>query len=112
MAEGAREAYWILHLLSDLKISSGPILLLNDNTSAIALAQNPCFHERTKHIRKATHFIREAIANGFIVIQYVDTANMVADIMTKPLGRSLFEKHRDALNLKLLPHTDESGFPY
>jgi hypothetical protein len=35
-----------------------------DNKSAIAMAKNPIYHSRTKHIAIKHHFIREAIEEG------------------------------------------------
>jgi hypothetical protein len=43
-----------------------PIMLYADNISAIALAKNPEFHTRTKHIDVAYHFQRYYIRNGLI----------------------------------------------
>ena len=38
-----------------------PTTLFCDNKSAIAMARNPVFHNRTKHIELKHHFIHEAI---------------------------------------------------
>ena len=35
-----------------------------DNKSTIAMAKNPVFHGRTKHINIRLHFIRELVAKG------------------------------------------------
>ena len=63
------------------------------------LAENPQFHNRTKHIDIRYHFIRDTLAAGEIVLQYLPTADMVADIMTKPLPREKHEKHSGAMGL-------------
>jgi hypothetical protein len=67
-----------------------PIKLNADNTSAIALAKNPEFHTRTKHIDVAYHFQRYYIRNGLIQLHYIPTSDMVADGLTKPLNRQKF----------------------
>jgi hypothetical protein len=67
-----------------------PIMLNADNTSAIALAKNPEFHTRTKHIDVAYHFQRYYIKNGLIQLHYIPTSDMVADGLTKPLNKQKF----------------------
>ncbi|GJV31700.1 putative RNA-directed DNA polymerase [Tanacetum coccineum] len=56
---------WIVKVLNDLKINIAlPVPLYCDNKSAIQIANNPVFHERTKHFEVDVHFIREKIAKG------------------------------------------------
>jgi hypothetical protein len=53
------QALWLVRLLSDLLgKNTGVVELRVDNKSALALAKNPVFHERSKHIRVRYHFIR------------------------------------------------------
>ncbi|PKU78730.1 Retrovirus-related Pol polyprotein from transposon TNT 1-94 [Dendrobium catenatum] len=60
LATTASEVIWLRRLLADFRISSPqPTVIFCDNTSAIALANNPVFHARTKHIEVDCHFIRE-----------------------------------------------------
>ena len=62
LASAAKEAVWLRALLEEIEQGArGPTLLLEDNQSAIALARNAEFHERTKHIGVRYHFIREKI---------------------------------------------------
>jgi hypothetical protein len=65
--------------------------LLVDNKSAISLSKNPAFHERSKHIEIRYHFIRQAVEEGRIGIDYVRTNDQLADILTKALGRLIFQ---------------------
>ena len=43
------------------------------------------FHAHTKHIRVHQHFIRECVNEGSIELDYVPTADQVADILMKGL---------------------------
>ena len=70
-----------------------------DNKGPMKLAKNPQFHNHTKHIDIRYHFIRDTLAVGEIVLQYLPTADMVADIMTKPRPREKHEKHSGAMGL-------------
>ena len=58
-----------------------------DNQSTVALAKNPVLHDRSKHIDVKFHFLRDCVDGGQIVIEFVETARQLADVLTKPLGR-------------------------
>ncbi|GJW86918.1 putative RNA-directed DNA polymerase [Tanacetum coccineum] len=56
------EVIWILKFLKDLQIDNLlPVLLHCDNNSAIKIAANPVFHERTKNLEIDLHFVREKV---------------------------------------------------
>ena len=64
MALAADELYWLWMLLLELHVSpSSPPILWCDNIGAVALASNPMFHARTKHVQVDYHFIREKVMN-------------------------------------------------
>ena len=66
------------------------VQLMVDSKSALALAKNPVFHERSKHIRLRHHFIRSCLDEGSITASYINTTDQLADLLTKPLGRIKF----------------------
>lgn len=81
------ELTWILKVLYDLKIEKLlPVLVFCDNESAIKLALNPVFHEKTKHFEVDVHFVREKVAKGVIKIKKIESENQHADILTKSLS--------------------------
>jgi hypothetical protein len=61
-----------------------------DSKSALALAKNPVFHERSKHIRVRHHFIQGCLEKGSIKTGYINTKDQLVDLFTKPLGRIRF----------------------
>uniref|UniRef100_A0A803PDQ6 Reverse transcriptase Ty1/copia-type domain-containing protein n=1 Tax=Cannabis sativa TaxID=3483 RepID=A0A803PDQ6_CANSA len=62
LANAATEVQWLLSLLSELQISqSKPPVLWVDNQGVTALAANPVFHARCKHIEIDLHFVRDQI---------------------------------------------------
>jgi hypothetical protein len=94
-ASAAKEAMALKYQLeADFGYAPAPARLLGDNQAAIALAKNPIGSERSKHIDVRYHFIREKVDEGSVTIGYVPTADMVADLLTKPLPLPAFSKGR------------------
>uniref|UniRef100_A0A2N9I200 CCHC-type domain-containing protein n=1 Tax=Fagus sylvatica TaxID=28930 RepID=A0A2N9I200_FAGSY len=86
LASASAEVCWLRVLLRDLGIFiSAPPILWCDNVSALAIASNPVFHARTKHIEVDFHFIRERVLRKDLQVQFVSTADQLADIFTKGL---------------------------
>ncbi|KAM0019556.1 putative RNA-directed DNA polymerase [Helianthus debilis subsp. tardiflorus] len=81
------EIMWILNILKELNVSYDlPVKLCCDSQSAISIALNPVFHERTKHFEIDLHFLREKIADGVVTPEKVATEFQLADLFTKGLS--------------------------
>jgi hypothetical protein len=65
---------------------SKPLLLLLNNQSAIHVARNPEHHGRMKHLDLHFYWLRDVVVAGQIVIQYVPTVDLAADLLTKGLA--------------------------
>src|SRR5260370_24855787 len=76
-----------------------PTPLLMDNESTLALAKDPRFHARTKHINTRWHYIHECVDNSDIYLSYVNTNDNIANIFTKPLVAPAFLRLRSFLGL-------------
>ena len=61
-----------------------------DNVSALALASNPIFHARSKHIKVDYHFVREKLLNKDLVVEYISTSDQLADVFIKSLNSPRF----------------------
>jgi len=72
-----------------------PTKIYVDTSSAIALAKNPVFDDKSKHIDTRFHYLKDCIANKKVEVKYVKTQDQVADIFTKPLKYDVFVKMRD-----------------
>ena len=78
--------------LNSLKPSDGDptVSLKGDNQGSLALAHNPVFHARTKHIDIQHHYIRDEVEAKRIELTYVPTGEMIADGLTKALTHAKF----------------------
>ena len=97
------ELLWLWWLLKDLGVStSSATPLYCDNQSAIHIAHNDVFHERTRHIEIDCHFIRYHLVHGALKLFSVSFKDQLVDIFTKllPKGRT----HDLVDNLKLVSH--------
>lgn len=93
-------AIWLRRMLKSLKfVQDGATNVFVDNKSAIALAKNPVFHDRSKHIDTKYHFIRECIGRKEIQLKHVPSKDQVADIFTKPLKFEDFSRLRAVLGV-------------
>ena len=61
-----------------------------------SLAENPKFHQRTKHINMKYYFIQEYITKGTINLYYIPSIEMTANRLTKPL---IVAKHSEFIAL-------------
>ena len=92
VAHGICKALWVKHFLEEVKITCVlPMRMYCDNKAAIAIAHNPVFHDRTKHVEVDKHFIKEKIEEGIICMPYIPTSEQIADVLTKGLPREQFE---------------------
>jgi hypothetical protein len=81
------ELQWILYLLKDLHVSLlKPHVLYCDNQSAIHIAANPVFHERTKHLEIDCHLVREKMQAGIMKLLPVSSKDQLADFFSLNLS--------------------------
>lgn len=115
--EAAKEAIWLRRLVRSFGIDGlrdqtlggvqgalegEAVTILGDNRGALALAKNPEFHSRSKHIDIRYHFVRQKVREGLVKLAWIETSNNISDIMTKPLGRVAFEKLRYAMGMRIV----------
>ena len=64
------------------------VTIYNYNQAAKEIARNPVHHARSKHIDVRDHFVRELIWEGKLKLEYMNTKEMIADMMTKAVPKS------------------------
>jgi len=105
-SEAIREGIWLRRLYHEIThrelkaIPRSIQLVLSDSQGAICLAKAPRFNSRTKHIDIKYHFVQDACAQGLIELNYLPTAEMPADIMTKALPRDTHQRHVKGMGLQ------------
>ena len=105
--EGAKQAIWLQDLFSEVTGDTcKKVTLRIDNKSAIALAKNPVFHGRSKHIKKRYHFIRECVENEQVEVEHVPGGEQRADILTKALGRIKFKEMGELVGIQNVTKSD------
>ncbi|PKI72262.1 hypothetical protein CRG98_007336 [Punica granatum] len=100
---GAKEAVWIRKFVTELGVVpsiSSPVELYCDNTGAIAQAKEPRSHQKSKHIERIYHIIREIIGRGDVAVQKVASANNVANPLTKAMTQQQLDKHLEKMGLR------------
>lgn len=90
MTEAAKEAVWLKELMNELGFKQEAVEIHCDSQSAIALAKNAVHHERTKHIQRRFHYIRDTLTNGETRVLKISTVHNPADILTKVLPVNKF----------------------
>ena len=103
LAEAAKECEWLRKLQKEFfpKKSFSSTIIFEDNQSAIKLTKNPLHSNRSKHIDVRYHRIQELVATKVIDVIHLAGTEMVADIMTKSLGKILHAKFVAGLGLKI-----------
>ena len=93
-------AIWLRSMLKELHMEQEDAYeIYVDNKSAINLAKNLVYHDRSKHINTRYHFIRECIARKDVRVIHTRSEDQVADIFTKPLNENDFSRQRMMLGV-------------
>jgi hypothetical protein len=100
LEDASTYAVWYTGLLHDLGVvMKNPMVITQDNQSCMIMAvQGPTF-KRTKHLMGKESYVKERMLKGEVAIRYVPTAEMVADLLTKPMPRAKLEKFLEKLHV-------------
>jgi hypothetical protein len=100
MAHTACEMLWLRKLMTELGfVQPGPMPMYCDNQSAIHIAKNPVFHERTKHIEVDCNLVRDAWEKKVVSLPFTPSSQQLADILTKAASPKVFSTLCDKLGM-------------
>ena len=106
VSETASDAVWIRRILPDLIPGWGqlPVQIFCDNQAAILQTVHQHQRQSTKMVDIHYHYIREQQKRKEITLEYMKSADQLADILTKPLPVLRFTDLRSRLAIVQVPH--------
>ena len=102
LCAACKEAVWLLRVAQFLlqnEMDVENILIIGDSQSAMKMSETEGVNRRNKHIDIAYHYVRDVVARKLVRKEYTPTEKMVADFLTKPLGRVKFIEQRESCGL-------------
>jgi hypothetical protein len=100
LSEVGHEACWLRSLYRELgQEQVMPTLIKGDNDSSIAMARNPQFHKRLKHIDMHWHWVCDQVEQKAIKIESCHDPQQTADVLTKVLLRPKHQRHTVEMGL-------------
>lgn len=95
-----QECIWLTRLIQGTdKNYNIPVLVFCYKESATKLPENPVFHTCTKHIDIPYHFVRKKALGEEIELRKIESEKQVANIFTKALSQSKFERFHKKLGV-------------
>ena len=88
-----------LHHLGVKTTSLRHVTIFCDNQAAIAYIKDPKYHSKIKHIDIKFNFIRDIVQQNEVNLKYISTHQMVADPLTKPIVRDVYNSHVRVMRL-------------
>lgn len=106
LCSAGKESMWFRRLLAGFQIPEEivhePMTMMTDNQGSMQIARKGCSSRRTKHIDLRFHCNRELVENKTVDLEYFPSEIMIADMLTKPLGRLKMQSLRSACGMKLV----------
>lgn len=105
-SEAARETMWIRTIASDIHDGPSPqptTNLYGDNTGTLALARNPEFHQRTKHIAIRERYISSLVENHLTQVFKLDPSKGEVVQQLCNLAKTILERHPRFINSAIYP---------
>ena len=102
-SESSKVAVWVKTTTSQSIRPAGdckqPAMVMHcDNQAALAIIANPVCSSRTKHVELRYHLVRDYVTRNLMKFQwYIPTEDNISDIFTKPLEKTVFQKHLNSL---------------
>ena len=98
LSDSANQALYLRWFLIDQGYKMGPVTFYQDNTSTMALvARGKPGAERTRHIDIRYFWLADRVKGGEASVVHMRTAEMYANVLTKPLQGAQFVYERECL---------------
>ena len=116
LVEASCECAWLRRMINFIESSSGigslesPTIIYEDNAACITQMQTGYIKSNiTKHISPKLFYPHELQQTGEINILQTKSCDNLADLFTKSLPSSLFEKYINGIGMKRLRDLQSSG---
>ena len=99
LSDAAAQAIHARNFIEAQGYKTAPLTIYQDNMSTIALIKRgePC-SDRSRHISIRRFWLKERVDGSEVVIVHKDTADMIANLLTKPVqGRQFLKERHKAL---------------
>jgi len=94
---------WIQSLIKENCVTISTPNIYLDNEGAILLVDNPIVHTWSKHFELDVHFVRDHLQQKLIQLVHLPSQHQVANVFTKPLSFTSFDKFRQ--KHMIVPHS-------
>ena len=104
LSQTAKEAIFIQRLMAALSLElHEPLTIHCDNKQTIRLLieQSMKLQTKLRHVDIHSHWLRQEVQRQHISIEWQPTADMVADGLTKALGKKAFQKFQKLVGLEI-----------
>ncbi|MBW0476036.1 hypothetical protein O181_015751 [Austropuccinia psidii MF-1] len=95
-----KQLQWLSYVFSDLGIQGVQPTLYNDNSGAVIISKQDSLNSNTKHIEVRYQYIRDCLMKKLVKVVQVPTKDMLADVLTKPLGVIKLQDALEQLHLE------------
>ena len=92
LTEVCRELMWLCNFLEEIGIAFHTPKIYCDSQSAIYWSEDPIEHSRNKHMEVKYYYVRDCVAQDKVRIFKILTTYQCADLLTKPLGKQIFDR--------------------
>ncbi|KAL0352194.1 UNVERIFIED_CONTAM: Retrovirus-related Pol polyprotein from transposon TNT 1-94 [Sesamum calycinum] len=102
-SEATKEAVWMKNYIQDLGIVPSivePVVIFCDNNGATAQAKESRSYDKSKHILRHNHLLREMVGRGDVRVDRVTSTENTANPLTKPVSQIAHTQHLDRIGLK------------
>ena len=102
-AESTTVTLWLHNLLKEARLPTESPTLHVDNTAAVQVANNTGATRRRKCIDVSYHYLHDRVQKGELKILRIPTTQQYAEIFTKPLKATLYQRHKNNIQIRKPP---------
>ena len=103
LSQTAKETIYLSRLMKALSLElDEPLTIECDNRQTIRLLVQESMKLQTKlrHVDIHSHWLRQEVQRGSITITWQETKKMIADGLTKALGKTIFQRFTESIGLE------------